>query len=111
MRRGRIESQSQHDTCTRMPIHPLHAEPPTMASFQVRKHLDSGSGNSNSPEKAAIQTFKLTRDENPPVKMPFSMEAVEMVKASGQTLVKIAEKNVEWSKDLAFNELIATTIA
>jgi hypothetical protein len=91
---------------TTEPVHPAYA---SNASLPTRKYRALYPGIEEThfdgdPAKFAEMVYKLSRLDDPPVRLPLHRVALEAARKKGESLLEAAESWASWSDDVYFRK-------
>lgn len=92
--------------CMTVPIHPAYESNPSLPSRQYRAlYPDIGKTHfDGDPVKFAEVVYKVSRLDDPPLRLPLHRHSLESARKKGESLLEGAEKWASWSDDLYFRK-------
>ncbi|KIJ64083.1 hypothetical protein HYDPIDRAFT_112615 [Hydnomerulius pinastri MD-312] len=99
---GPFRTQISQANCQMAPVHPAYANP-SLPGSQFRTIFTQDFLYDGDPDKACVAIEKVSRLENPPMRLPLHRRVVEMATRKGKSLQEVAEQYGSWSKDLYFD--------
>jgi hypothetical protein len=96
---GPFRTQLSQANSNIAPVHPAYTDS-NLPGSKFRELFQTGVTYDGDPEKACIAFEKVSRLEDPPIRLPLHRGVLAMASRKGRSLLETVEKYKDWSEDL-----------